>query len=170
MDAEFDPAPTLVRLSDARVDFVVIGGLAAGAHGSAYPTYDVDIAYSRTPENLERLISVLTDLHATLRGAPPDGTFNLDAKSLAAGRNFTFDTDLGKLDILAYPEGAPAYESLRDEALESPIEGREVRFASLDHVVAMKEGAGRERDKLVAAELRSIADRLRLSKEPPAQD
>jgi hypothetical protein len=44
-DAEdFDPLPLLEALSAGGVDFVVIGGVAGGAHGSAYPTYDLDVA------------------------------------------------------------------------------------------------------------------------------
>lgn len=164
-EAEFDPVPILVRLVDAGVDFVLIGGLAAGAHGSAYPTYDVDVAYSRAPENLDRLATVLSQLHATLRGAPEDVPFILDAKSLAAGGNFTFDTDLGKLDLPAYPEGAPTYESLRSQAMESTVDGRPVRIASLDHIIAMKEAAGRTHDQLVAAELRALSDLLRAPKD-----
>jgi hypothetical protein len=148
----------LVRLADAGIDFVLIGGLAAGAHGSAYPTYDVDVAYARDPVNFERLATLLSNLNATMRGAFENVPFIPDAKSLAAGGNFTFDTDLGKLDILAYPEGAPSYEALRAEAMESTIEGRQMRIASLDHVIAMKEAAGRTHDKLVAAELRELSD------------
>jgi hypothetical protein len=125
----------------------------------------VDVAYLRTPENLERLAAVLTELHATLREAPEDVPFILDAKSLAAGGNFTFDTDLGKLDILAYPEGASAYETLRQAAMESMVEGRLVRIASLDHVIAMKEAAGRTHDKLVAGELRALSDFQRAAKD-----
>lgn len=107
------------------------------------------------------MATLLRDLNATLRGAPSGLPFILDARSLAEGGNFTFDTDLGKIDILAYPEGAPAYETLRAEALETKIAGRPVRIASLDHLIAMKEAAGRPRDKLVAAELRAISDLLR---------
>ncbi len=161
MADEFDPTPALIRLADAGVDFVLTGGLAAGAHGSAYPTYDVDVAYSRTAENLERLAAVLNDLSATMRGAPQDVPFVLDARSPAAGGNFTFDTDVGKLDIRAYPDGAPAYEALRAEAFESTLEGRTIRIASLDHLIGMKEAAGRPHDKVVAGELRAISDLLR---------
>lgn len=119
------------------------------------------MAYSRTPENLERIATLFRELNATLRGAPPDLPFILDARSLAEGGNFTFDTDLGKIDILAYPSGAPAYETLRADAMKAEIEGRPVRIASLDHLIAMKEAAGRTRDKLMAAELREISDLLR---------
>ena len=45
-ETDFDPVPLLLALVDAGVDFVLIGGLAGGAHGSSYPTFDVDV---RTP-------------------------------------------------------------------------------------------------------------------------
>ena len=160
-EPEFDPTPVLIRFADAGADFVVIGGVAGGVHGSAYPTYDVDLAYSRAADNLERLAATLRELNATLRGAPPDLPFILDAKSLAEGGNFTFDTTLGKIDILAYPSGSPAYETLRADATEIIVEGRAVRIASLDHLIAMKEAAGRTKDKLMASELRVISDLLR---------
>jgi hypothetical protein len=98
----FDPIPVLEALADGGVDFVVIGGIAGGAHGSAYPTYDVDVMYSRDRENLERLAAVLRELGATLRGAPRGIPFLLDAKTLEAGGNFTFATRYGPLDIFAY--------------------------------------------------------------------
>jgi hypothetical protein len=44
----FDPAVLLRRLTDAGVDFVVIGGLAATMHGASLLTADLDIL-SRQP-------------------------------------------------------------------------------------------------------------------------
>ena len=38
-----------------RVEYIVVGGTAALAHGSARLTQDLDVVYSRTPENLDRL-------------------------------------------------------------------------------------------------------------------
>jgi len=72
------------------VEFMVIGGQAAVLHGSPVPTFDVDFCYRRTAENLQRLAQALQELHPTLRGAPPDLPFLLDAQSLALGANFTF--------------------------------------------------------------------------------
>jgi hypothetical protein len=161
-DAEFDPAPILSALNRNGVDFVVVGGLAGLAHGSRYPTNDTDVAYARGRENLERLATALRELEASLRGAPPDLPFVLDAVSLANGANFTFDTRYGSLDILADPAGAPAYATLRDEAGdELLVEGIRIRVASLDHLIAMKEAAGRPKDLLMASEYRVISDELR---------
>ena len=160
-DAEFDPAPLLETLVRHRVDFVLIGGLAAAALGSSRSTYDIDVAYSRTSENLEQLVGALTELGATLRGAPPDVPFLLDAKTLRSGLNFTFSTRFGALDILGEPAGAPKYEDLKRAASPITIRGFPVHVASLDHMIAMKEAAGRPHDRLAAAELRAIADELR---------
>jgi hypothetical protein len=154
----YDPGPAIEALADAGIDFVLIGGLAGIAHGSAYPTYDLDIMYSRDRANLERLAKLLQDLGATLRGAPPDLPFLLDADTLEAGGNFTFDTTHGALDILAYPEGAPKYEDVRKAAVRIDYAGRSVRVASLDHLIAMKDAAGRRKDQLMATEYRTLAD------------
>jgi hypothetical protein len=161
-DAEtFDPAPILAELARGGVDFVVIGGVAGGAHGSSYGTFDLDLAYARDPENVERLASVLRSLGAVLRGAPPDLPFQLDARTLAAGANFTFSTRLGAVDILGDPGGAPPYERLRADAVTIEVRGLQVRVASLDHLIAMKEAAGRTKDRLMATEYRVLSDEIR---------
>jgi hypothetical protein len=159
---EFAPRKLLETLVLHDVDFVLIGGMAGVARGSAYVTLDVDVAYDRARTNLERLAGALHELDAKLRGAPPDLPFAPDAKTLANGANFTFDTRYGSLDILADPAGAPAYATLRDEAGdELLVEGIRIRVASLDHLIAMKEAAGRPKDLLMASEYRVISDELR---------
>jgi hypothetical protein len=157
----FDPIALLQALYRRNVDFVIIGGVAGESYGSAYPTYDLDIAYSRDPSNLARLADALTDLEATLRGAPPDLPFVLDAWTLEHGANFTFSTSHGALDILAEPAGAPPYEALKAGSTVIHIDDVAARVASLDHLIAMKDAAGRTKDKLMAAEYRELSDRLR---------
>lgn len=161
----FDPAAVLERFAEARVDFVVIGGVAGGVHGSAYGTVDLDLAYGRERENLERIVTVLRSIGATLRDAPPDVPFQLDARALEAGGNFTFSTSLGPVDLFAYPAGAPPYEQLKGAATMIEVRGHPVRIASLDHLIAMKEAAGRPRDKLMATEYRTLSDEIRAPKE-----
>jgi hypothetical protein len=162
--AEFDPSPLFELLIRHEVDFVVVGGIAAAALGSARATFDIDIAYARDRENLERLARALGEAEATLRGAPPDLPFLLDAETLMAGQNFTFATRFGPLDILGDPVGAPPYRELCARAAPVEIRGFTVRIASVDHLIAMKEAAGRPHDKAVAQELRAISDELR---QPP---
>src|SRR5206468_881849 len=111
--SEYDPIAPMLALADAAVDFVVIGGVAAQIHGSAQLTFDLDVAYARTDANLSKLADVLRSMNARLRGAPPDVPFQLDARTLRAGANFTFVTDHGSVDILGDPAGAPRYDRLR---------------------------------------------------------
>jgi len=160
--AEFQPKPILRKLLEHGVDFVLIGGLAGIAHGSSYPSYDVDIAYARGNENLRRLASALRELGATLRGAPPDVPFQIDARTLKSGAHFTFQTPYGSLDILADPDGAPSYDKLKEAAgAPAEVEGELILIASLDHLIAMKDVSGRTKDKLMATEYRVLSDQLR---------
>ena len=155
---ELDPGPILRVLAKHSVDFVLVGGLAGLAHGSRYPTNGTDVAYARERANLERLAGALQELGTTLHGAPPDGPFVLDAASIADGANFTFDTELGPL---GEPAGAPRYGALRQDSVETSVFGVRVHVASLDHLIAMKEAAGRPKDLLAASEYRVISDELR---------
>lgn len=159
---EFNPSAILEALIRHGVDFVLIGGMAAVVRGSARPSFDVDIAYGRDRENLERLVTALRDLKARLRGAPKDVPFLLDAETLERGSHFTFETRFGSLDLLHDPDGAPAYAELaRGAGSLEAVEGHCIRVASIDHLIAMKEASARPHDKVVATELRVISDHLR---------
>jgi hypothetical protein len=159
---EFRPRPILDALLAHEVDFVLIGGMAGVVRGSSYATYDVDIAYGRDRENLKHLAAALNDLGAKLRGAPEDVPFVLDAKTLENGAHFTFETSYGSLDILTDPVGAPRYDELKRAAGEpKELEGVMILAASLDHLIAMKEAAGRTKDMLMTTEYRMLADLIR---------
>ena len=71
-------AQGLKLFSDFKVDCVIVGGVAAGARSSSQVTYDVDVCYSPTADNLKRVSAALRSVNATLRGAPKDLHFLLD--------------------------------------------------------------------------------------------
>jgi hypothetical protein len=56
-----DFAALLAALARHEVAFIVVGGAAAIAHGSARLTQDLDIVYERSPANLDRLVEALAD-------------------------------------------------------------------------------------------------------------
>jgi hypothetical protein len=142
------------------VDFVVVGGVAGLAQGSNFPTFDLDLAYSRDRSNVERLVTALTEIGVKLRGAPEELPFQLDVGTIENGANFTFITEHGDLDVLGDIAGIPSFEQLRDAAKLRIVGGFEVRVASIDHLIAMKRAANRTKDKLMLEEYIVLADEL----------
>lgn len=155
------PEPLLRTLDQHGVDFVLVGGLAGLAHGSSYPTFDLDIAYSRDRHNLARLVEALREMGVTLRGAPVDLPFQLEVQTLANGANFTFDTEFGSFDILGDVAGMKSYEVLRRDSRIEEIFGIQVRVASIDHLIAMKRASNRAKDQLMVMEYIELADEIR---------
>jgi transcriptional regulator with XRE-family HTH domain len=155
-----ETGPLLDALDRNHVDFVVIGGVAGLAHGSSYPTYDLDIAYARDPRNLERMAAALRGIGVKLRGAPDDVPFQVDAKALDAGMNFTFVTRYGEFDILGHVDGVRDYEELRGHAEVQEVGGLPVQVASLNHLIGMKRRADRPKDQMMVEEY-VVMERLR---------
>ena len=74
MPEPLDPERLFAVLAAHKVEYVLIGGLAAVLHGSALVTNDADICPRRTPTNLKRLAAALKELDARIRTASePDG-------------------------------------------------------------------------------------------------
>jgi hypothetical protein len=137
---------------------VIIGGVAASAYGSSHETSDVDVCYARDPDNLIRLASALLSVQATLRGAPRDVPFLLDAETLRRGLNFTFDTDVGPLDLLGEVRGVGAYAECLEGSIETPLFGHTFKVLSLEKLILSKRTAGRVKDLLVVPELEAILE------------
>src|SRR6266850_6682042 len=117
----FNPRPILGVLARHQVRFVVIGGVAASLQGSTTITNDFDICYARDRENLERLAAALMELEATLRGVREPVAFRLDARTLKAGLNFTFETKYGPFDCLGAASGDFDYDQLKRNANEMDL-------------------------------------------------
>ncbi len=150
----------LKLLTDAEVGFVLIGGLAGTAHGSARATLDVDVVYDRAEQNLERLAAALAGHEPSLREAPPGLPFRWDSRTLKSGLNFTLRTDLGDLDVLGEVAGGGTFETLADQSEWITIFGVRCRCVSLSRLIELKRAAGRPKDLEAIAELEAIREEL----------
>lgn len=148
----------LKALSEAGVEFVVIGGVAIAAYGSAYVTFDLDVCYRRTPENIQRLKNALAPHHPRLRGASPDLPFRLDVPTLSRGLNFTLTTDLGDLDLFGEVPGIGSFDAVLTRCRVIELFGRRCSVLSLDGLIASKRAAGRPRDLAVLPELEALSE------------
>src|SRR5437867_9826517 len=111
-------------LTEGGVRFIVVGGVAAVAHGSARLTQDLDVVYARSAENIGQLEAALAPLMPYLRGAPPGLPFRWDEPTIRRGLNFTLTTALGDLDILGEITGGGAFEALLPHTIELDLFGR----------------------------------------------
>src|SRR5688572_14496530 len=88
------------RLIAAQVEFVLVGGFAAIAHGVLRTTRDVDICCRFSEENLMRIQQAVADLHP-VHNPRRDLPLELTPALCASLSNLYLKTDLGILDCLS---------------------------------------------------------------------
>jgi predicted nucleotidyltransferase len=155
-----DPSAIFRAFADHGVDYIVIGGVAAIAHGHTRNTRDVDFVAATDRANLERLAGALSDLGARLSGVDAHvlDIDVYDAATLGNGANFTMETDAGGLDFFNEVPGAAPYEELRERALAIDLGGVTVKVAGRDDLIRMKHASGRPQDLADIAALTARED------------
>jgi hypothetical protein len=148
-------------LVENEIEFIIVGGAAATAHGSSRLTLDLDIVYSRKQGNIARIVKALAPLKPYLRGAPIGLPFEWSVETLNKGLNFTLITTLGSLDLLGEIVGGGNYEKLHTETIKIEIAGVQCECISLQNLIKVKRAAGRPKDLEVIAELEQILDETR---------
>jgi hypothetical protein len=146
---EFDLRALLEALHEHGVRFVVIGGVAVGAHGYLRGTEDLDLVPDPDPANLELLTKALEALDTTMptvegRAFDPDK----DGAVILCGGNVSADTRFGGLDVVQRLRGVPEYGELDGDAVDSDLLGVPVRVCSLRRLREMKRRLGRTQDRL----------------------
>lgn len=147
-------------LTDNQVEFIIVGGAAATAHGSARLTLDLDVVYNRSRENIARIFNALRPIQPYLRGAPAGLPFEWSAETLAKGLNFTLITTLGALDLLGEIVGGGSYDQLVPETIIVDVGGVHCKCLSLERLIKVKRAAGRPKDLEAVAELEQILDEI----------
>jgi len=162
---EFDPLGVLRTLHANDVEFVLVGGLAAVAHGSPLATADIDITPNRRAGNLAKLATALRALNARLRVTDdPEGVpFPIDAAFLAAQPlMLNLVTDAGDVDLTFAPSGFPGgYDQLLPNAgIVHLVEEASTAVAALDDIIESKQAAGRDKDLAALPYLRELRRQL----------
>lgn len=145
-------------LVSAGVQFIIVGGAAATAHGSARLTEDLDIVYSRRNENIKRLVDALAPLQPRLRGAPDNLPFQWDEETMRKGRNFTLTTSAGWLDLLGEITLGGGFEQLLPDSIELNMFGNKCLCLGLKRLIEVKRAAARPKDFEAIAELQVILE------------
>jgi hypothetical protein len=154
----FDPKHLITALHLNQVRYVIIGGIAAEIHGAEQKTGDFDICYDRSSDNLDAIISAISELHPKLRGKnlPESLPFQFDSQTLKSGLNFTLRTDAGDLDLLGFVQGLGEFQDAFDASEEILLYEIPCRVLKIDPLIATKRAANREKDRAMILELEAI--------------
>ena len=159
----------LDALFEHRVDCIILGGVALILHGSTRVTFDLDILYQRSHENIVRLVTALIPFDPKLRlpdGKPVD--FPFDEHTIWNGANFTLWTPDFDIDLLASTEDLPSYEAVLPESeVVETNRGRTFRILSLDTLLRIKRRLNRVKDQLALPEIEALIEIRDLKPDEP---
>ncbi|MEI6149874.1 MAG: nucleotidyltransferase [bacterium] len=149
----------LERLIRHKVEFVVVGGFAAVAHGSTLVTLDVDVCCDFTARNILKLQDAVRDLHPVHRMTPQRLPLSLTTRSCEGLKNLYLDTDAGQLDCLGAILGIGDFPEVKRRSVVIRLPFGRCRLLALDALIEAKKAMGRPRDKESVLQLRAIQER-----------
>jgi hypothetical protein len=148
----------LELLSNAQVEFVLVGGAAAYAHGSSMMTQDLDICGKLSTENIKRLAKALEPYNPKHRISKDQPSFTAEQAEKQAFKNIYLQTDIGQVDFLGSIKGIGDYVDTYSASQELSMGDFSFRILSISKLIEAKEAMGRPRDLETAAILRNITD------------
>jgi hypothetical protein len=147
------------RLIRAQMEFVIIGGFAALAHGASMMTEDVDVCCPFSERNLKALESALSDIHPVHRMTPQRLPFVLTPELCGSIKNLYLATDLGKLDCLGEVLGLGNFEEVKRRSVVIRFNAGECRVLDIDALIETKFATNRTRDRMTILQLKAIKER-----------
>lgn len=122
-------------------------------------TLDLDVVYSLSPENIDRLLSALSEIDARFRN--DDRRIAPNRSHLESRGHKLPETTLGDLDVLATIDDDVTYDALVADTVLLSVAELSIRVLSLARLIAVKERAGRPKDLAVLPLLRSTLEESR---------
>src|SRR5438552_3243722 len=133
----------LSKLQDSRVDFVIVGGVAAALHGNTRVTFDLDLVPSLAPDSWTAAVDLLWSLGARPRIPEPlerirdvEQIRRWQAEKGMLALNFRTSDGSAEVDLLV--SESEHFETLRRRAITVTLEHRIFHVASIDDLIAMK--------------------------------
>jgi hypothetical protein len=143
------------RLIESQVEFVLVGGFAAVAHGVALVTRDVDICCRFSETNLMRIQKAFADLHPVHRSRP-DMPLELTPTQCAGLKNLYLKTDLGVVDCLGAVLGVGNFEEVWKHSVEVELPYGNCRIIDIETLIRAKEAMNRDHDLITVKHLKEI--------------
>ncbi len=159
----FNVRQIFAALNEAQVDYVVVGGLAVILHGYLRATADLDLAIGLASNNARRGMQALGAIGLRPRlpmaaedFADPEKRAEWTQRNMLVFPLWDPDNPLRSVDV--FVDEPIAFDRLLRDAVRKDLDGTIVPVASIDHLIEMKERAGRLRDLEDIDKLRQIRD------------
>ncbi|MBX7113817.1 MAG: hypothetical protein K1X64_05725 [Myxococcaceae bacterium] len=152
----------LRRLTNERVDYILVGGMAAVAHGSSVVTEDVDVLVRFDLETMTGVIRALAPVQPKQRMSPNKPPLGADASQFVGYKNLYLETQDGVLDLLGSIVGVGDFEATAVHSTRLDLGGFQCRVIGIDDLITCKRTLGRPKDLRVVLELERVV-RARLS-------
>lgn len=146
----------LVLLADAKVRFIVVGGIAVSMQGYVRLTEDVDILIENSPQNIQQLLHTLAGYGEGFAKelSPEDFTDSEGAIRIVE------EIEQCQIDIFTVMSGRKHNDVMQD-ADTFTIACRNIFFASKNSLISWKKASVREKDKLDASALLHLIENPR---------
>ena len=143
------------RLIESHVEFVLVGGFAAAAHGVLLLTSDVDICCRFSEANLMRIQKSFADLNPVHRSRP-DMPLQLTPAQCAGLKNLYLKTDLGVVDCLGEVLGVGNFDAVLKNSIEVELPVGKCRIIDIETLIRAKEAMNRDHDRITVKHLKEI--------------
>ena len=155
--------PDILRaLTDAKVQFVLVGGFAVQLHGFVRTTLDLDLVLAMDEANLTLFIEVAKQFELapvipvsidSLKNAKQIDQWHKEKGMLAFALREP-QVSGSVIDVLVRPE--VTFDALQVGAATVDLFGRSVKVASIEHLLFMKRIANRPKDRIDIEALEKI--------------
>jgi hypothetical protein len=134
------------NLGKSKIKYILVGGMAAVAHGSPVLTFDLDIVHEKSDANTQKIKDLLISLDAYQR-RPDDLKLKPDFEALQGTGHMLLSTKYGPMDILGAIEKGLGYEELIENIIKIEFHGFEIHVLDLKTLIELKRESKRPEDK-----------------------
>lgn len=148
----------------ADCDYVVVGGLAVILHGHLRATRDLDLVIGLEPDNCRKALDALATIGMRPRLPVVMQDFADPAKRDDWNRNRNmmvfqlWDPNNAERSVDLFVREPLDFSTMLADAVVKDLDGVPIRIASIPHLIAMKQLAGRRHDLDDIEALRQIAE------------
>lgn len=143
----------LVALTDAEVQFIVVGGVAVILNGYVRLTEDVDLLVESGEQNIRRMLGCLAKFGEGFARELEIADFTEEEGAI----RIVEETEDCVINIFTMMSGSK-YADLLQDALTHEVGGRHILHASKSALIRLKSRSVREKDQLDVSALRKLAE------------